>query len=114
MYMYGPGVWSSSRRLTGAPRTALGLPLSVNPADIIMISYFCFAVARLIRAQDIPLPGPRNRRYLLYYHTSDSEMSATKQRPSAADRDIAPSNALQSDFNANDDGDSMDADERYL
>ncbi|KAK0875356.1 hypothetical protein LTR87_010846 [Friedmanniomyces endolithicus] len=41
-------------------------------------------------------------------------MSATKQRTSAADRDIAPSNALQSDFNANDDGDSMDADERYL
>ncbi|KAK0921961.1 hypothetical protein LTR57_008325 [Friedmanniomyces endolithicus] len=41
-------------------------------------------------------------------------MSVTKQRPSAADRDIAPSNALQSDFNANDDGDSMDADERYL
>ena len=41
-------------------------------------------------------------------------MSATKQRTSAADRDIAPSNALQSDFNANDDGDSIDADERYL
>jgi len=41
-------------------------------------------------------------------------MSATKQRPSAVDRDIAPNNALQSDFNANDDGDSMDADERYL
>jgi len=43
-------------------------------------------------------------------------MSFSKRRSPAADGegDAKAQNALQSDFNATDDGDSMDADERYL
>ncbi|KAK3644244.1 hypothetical protein LTR56_009781 [Elasticomyces elasticus] len=42
-------------------------------------------------------------------------MSTTvKNRAAASEGDVAPSNPLQSDFNATNDGESMDADERYL
>ncbi|KAK5729907.1 hypothetical protein LTR17_011546 [Elasticomyces elasticus] len=42
-------------------------------------------------------------------------MSTTvKNRAAASEGDVAPSNPLQSDFNATNNGESMDADERYL
>ncbi|KAK6427821.1 hypothetical protein LTR81_000165 [Elasticomyces elasticus] len=42
-------------------------------------------------------------------------MSTTvKNRAAASEGDVAPSNPLQSDFNATNDGESMDSDERYL
>ncbi|KAK4980314.1 hypothetical protein LTR42_000621 [Elasticomyces elasticus] len=42
-------------------------------------------------------------------------MSTTvKNRAATSEGDVAPSNPLQSDFNATNDGESMDSDERYL